>query len=91
MKRQVSHRKSTARLNTHHDLQKMTEEQVRANGAQIVHDADQGIQTAIVARDGSVRAVVGLNCVRYLPDADPDPLDEIAWSALEAKVQTAKK
>jgi hypothetical protein len=56
-----------------------------------MHDADQGVQTAIVAQDGSVRAVVGLNCVRYLPNADPDPLDEIAWSFLEEKIQSEKK
>jgi len=70
---------------THYDLPKVTEQEARANGAQAFLNADQGIQTAVVAKDGmSISAVIGLNGVRYLPDPDPDPLDEIVRLALAA-------
>jgi hypothetical protein len=79
-------------VTTHYDLQKITQDEIPSEGARIVADANQGIQTAIVGNDGRVRAVVGLNCVRYLPDADPDPLEEIVLSALEStKIEDEKK
>jgi hypothetical protein len=67
----------------HHELQKFTEREIRENGAQLLKCADQGIQAAIVGDDGKVRSVVGLNGIRYLPDPDPDPLDEVILLALD--------
>ena len=72
----------------HHDLSKVTEEELRQNPQKVLHDADHGIQTAIIAADGRVQAVVGLNGIRYLPDPDPDPLDEILRQALESSPKT---
>jgi hypothetical protein len=77
-------------VKTHHDLPKATEDDVRLNSSKILTDADQGIQTAIVAKDGRIRSVVGLNGVRYLPDPDPDPLDELLRLAIEGPEETTK-
>lgn len=78
-------------VKTHHNLQKVTEEDIRDHGAEILKCADQGIQTAVVARDGkTVKTVIGLNGCRYLPDPDPDPLDEILLMALHAVRGKAK-
>ncbi len=69
----------------HHDLTRVTEEQLSADPGQVLSNADQGIQTAILSADGkTIRSIVGLNGTRYLPDPDPDPLDEILGLALEA-------
>jgi hypothetical protein len=68
----------------HNELQKVTENDIRENAAKVLSDADQGIQTAVVAKDGTVRTVIGLNGFRYLPDPDPDPLDEIVRLVLDA-------
>ncbi len=78
------------KVEIHHHLTRATEQEVRENGAQVLRNADQGIQTAVVGTDGSVRAVVGLNGNRYLPDPDPDPLDEILRSALESSSSEPK-
>ena len=67
----------------HDELSKATREEFQRNPGKILQDAAYGIQTAIVAADGRVQAVVGLNGIRYLPDPDPDPLDEILREALE--------
>lgn len=75
----------TIKVKTHNNLPKITEKDLRQNGAQVLSDADQGIQTAVVAEDGkTIRTVIGLNGARYLPDPDPDPLDEIVRLALAA-------
>jgi hypothetical protein len=72
-------------VKTHNDLSKATEAELRDNASQILSDADQGIQTAIVAEDGkTVLAVVGLNGTRYLPDPDPDPLDEVLRQVVQS-------
>ncbi len=71
-------------VKTHHDLTQVTETQLRENCVEILRDADHGIQTAVVSQDGRVMAVVGLNGIRYLPDPDPDPLDEIVDLVLDA-------
>jgi hypothetical protein len=68
----------------HHDLDKFTTRDVQERGAQIFGCADQGIQATVVGEDGAVRSVVGLNGVRYLPDPDPDPLDEVMSLILDA-------
>ena len=73
------------------DLQQFTEDELRIHGAKMIADADQGIQTAIVTPDGKVRAVVGLNCVRFLPNANPDPLEEFMWEALKSKAESEKQ
>ncbi len=63
-------------VQTHDSLAKATEDEFRQNPAKVLHDAAQGIQTAIVAADGRVKAVVGLSGIRFLSDPDPDPLAE---------------
>jgi len=51
----------------------------------VIQDTDRGIQTVVYSNDRkSVLAVVGLNGCRYLPNPDPDPMDEIMLLALEA-------
>lgn len=71
-------------LKTHRDLQTITDTDLKDKGAQVFKDADSGIQSTIMANDGkTVLAVVGLNGVRYLPDPDPDPLDDLLRLALE--------
>jgi hypothetical protein len=72
------------KVEKHHELTTASEQEVRENSAYVLRNADQGIQTAVIGADGRVRAVVGLNGNRYLPDPDPDPLDEILRSALES-------
>ncbi len=74
----------------HTELQTATETDIRQKGAQFISDADRGIQTAVVGADGRVKAVVGLNGIRYLPDPDPDPLDEILRLALAAAKGSTK-
>jgi len=68
---------------THDKLSRATENDIRDDPKKLLSDADQGIQTAIVASDGkTITSIVGLNGTRYLPDPDPDPLDEILRAAL---------
>lgn len=64
----------------------VTEDELRDEAVQrqVLSDADLGIQTVVVSADGSIRTVVGLNGVRYLPDPYPDPLDEILQHVLDA-------
>jgi hypothetical protein len=64
-------------VKTHDELPVAKQQDIHDQATRIMSDADQGIQTAIVAADGKVRSIVGLNGVRYLPDPDPDPLDEL--------------
>ena len=72
-------------VKTHRELSKITEVELRTNAAALLRDADQGIQTAIMSKDGkTIRAVAGLNGIRYLPDPDPDPLDDIFKEVLES-------
>jgi len=76
----------------HHELSKMTEEDIVADPTRILQDADRGIQTAIVAADGkTVRSIVGLNGTRYLPDPDQDPLEDLLRHALESSAKEQKK
>jgi hypothetical protein len=73
-----------AMLQTHHNLPKVTEKDIRENGTHVIRDSDQGIQTVVVGDDHkTVRAIVGLNCARLLPNPDPDPMDEIMALAVE--------
>jgi hypothetical protein len=74
----------------HDKLAKATEAEIQANGAQVLSNADQGIQTAVVAANGKVRTVIGLNGFRYLPDPDPDPLEEIMYAALDHAREKSK-
>ena len=70
----------------HYDLTRVTEDELRSDPQRVVSDADQGIQTAIIGPDGkTVRSIVGLNCTRYLPDPDPDPLDEILQVLMDSE------
>jgi hypothetical protein len=72
-------------IETHHDLPKVTEKDVREDGSRVLRDTDQGIQVAVVSDDHkTVRSVVGLNGCRYLPNPLPDPMDEIMLLAVEA-------
>jgi hypothetical protein len=77
--------KNGVKVKTHHSLSKITQDELLADPSRIFTDADQGIQTAIVSKNGNVHAVVGLNGIRYLPDPDPDPLDEVLRVALEGQ------
>jgi hypothetical protein len=78
-------------VKSHNQLPKITEQQLRTEGAKAIECADRGIQTALVGEDGkTVRAVIGMNGVRYLPDPDIDPLEEMMLDALETKRQGTK-
>ncbi len=79
--------RSGIKAETHRDLATMSTQEFAEQGAKAIADADQGIQTAITGGDGSVRTIVGLNGVRYLPDPDPDPLDEIMRVILSGEDQ----
>ena len=51
----------------------------------VIQDTDRGIQTVVLSDDKKrVLAVVGLSGCRYLPNPDPDPMDEIMLLALDA-------
>jgi hypothetical protein len=72
-------------IQSHHDLPKATEKDVLESGARVIQDTDRGIQTVVLSNDKNrVLAVVGLNGCRYLPNPDPDPMDEIMLLALDA-------
>jgi hypothetical protein len=72
-------------IQSHHDLPKAMEKEVRESGARVIQDTDRGIQTVVLSDDKKrVLAVVGLNGCRYLPNPDPDPMDEIMLLALDA-------
>lgn len=71
-------------------LRSVSEQEFRANAVHFMRDADAGIQTAILAEDGSVRTVVGLNGIRYLPDPNPDFLDELIQLALDTPTEAKK-
>lgn len=75
---------ATICVKTHRELPRATEDDLKSNGAHVLDNADRGIQTAIVNSDGALRSIIGLNGIRYLPDPDPDPLDEIIGMALDA-------
>jgi hypothetical protein len=78
-------------LKTHRDLPRVTERDVRENGAEVLRNADQGIQTAVFGNDGkTLRSVIGLNGFRFLPDPTPDPLDEIVRLALDSALKERK-
>lgn len=68
----------------HGEIARVRPEEFEARASAILHDANAGVQTAILDASGNVRAVVGLNGRRYLPSADPDPLEEALLDALEA-------
>jgi len=71
---------------SHHNLPKATDKEIREDGIRVIQDSDKGIQTTIMSNDGSrVLAVVGLNGCRYLPNPDPDPMDEIMLLAMSAR------
>jgi len=76
--------KNAVTVQTHHELPRVKEKDFPAKAAQVITDADQGIQTTVIADNGTVRTVIGLNGVRYLPDPDPDPLDEIVRLVLDS-------
>jgi hypothetical protein len=82
----MAHAGTKARMiQSHHDLPKVTEKEVRECGARVIQDTDRGIQTVVLSSDKKrVLAVVGLNGCRYLPNPDPDPMDEIMLLALDA-------
>jgi hypothetical protein len=72
-------------IGSHHDLPKVTEKEIREDGIRVIKESDRGVQTTVMSADGKrVLAVVGLNGCRYLPNPDPDPMDEIMLLALEA-------
>jgi hypothetical protein len=71
-------------------LQKVTEAEIKKSGTQMLNNADQGIQTSVVSENGKVRSVIGLNGCRYLPDPDPDPLEEILYAALHPSLEKSK-
>ncbi len=71
-------------------LPRVAEAEIQANEAQVLANADQGIQTAVVSANGKIRAVIGLNGFRYLPDPDPDPLEEIMNAVLDAAREQRK-
>lgn len=75
---------SPVTVKKHHELQKFTEQEIRERGVEILKNADHGVQTTVVGADGAVRAVIGLNGIRYFPDPDPDPLDEVILLALDS-------
>lgn len=80
-----THDSKKTMIQTHHDLSKVTEKDVREDGPRVLRDTDQGIQVAVVSDDNkTVRSVVGLNGCRYLPNPHPDPMDEIMLLAVEA-------
>jgi hypothetical protein len=83
----MAHRRSTARMDcSHHKLPKATEKDIRENAARVIHETDKGVQTTIMSNDQKkVLAVVGLNGCRYLPNPDPDPMDEIMLLAMAAE------
>jgi hypothetical protein len=76
---------------SHHKLPKATENDIRKDGVRIIRETDKGIQTTITSNDGKrVLAVVGLNGCRYLPNPDPDPMDEIMLLAMAAARKESK-
>jgi len=58
-------------------IKKLSEKAFRLRSAEVIADADNGIQTAILREDGSIQSIVGLGNIRYLADPEPDPLAEI--------------
>jgi hypothetical protein len=80
----MAHKGLTTQMNySHHDLRKATEKSIREDGVRVIQESDNGIQTAITSDDGKrVVAIVGLNGCRYLPNPDPDPMDEIMLLAM---------
>jgi hypothetical protein len=70
---------------SHYDLVRVSEDELRANPGMVSANADDGVQTAIVSKDGRIRSVVGLNCVRFLPEPDPDPFDDFLGALIEAE------
>jgi hypothetical protein len=84
---QVTRRKI---LSTHHELTPITEKELREDGPRVLGITDQGIQAIVVGEDLNVRTVVGLNGCRYLPNPDPDPLDEILRLVLDSTRSESK-
>jgi hypothetical protein len=75
----------------HHDLSKVTEEEIGKDPSKLLAAADQGIQSAVISADGKrIRSIVGLNGTRYLPDPEDDPLDEILRTAFTQSPQEKK-
>ena len=72
---------------SHHELGTITEQQFEEKTVQqqVLADADNGVQTTILRKDGSVQTVIGLNGTRYLPDPYPDPLDDVLKLALDRR------
>jgi hypothetical protein len=80
----------TVQVKKNDKLPKVTEADIKADGARVLSNADQGIQTAVVGTDGKIRTVIGLNGFRYLPDPDPDPLEAIMDAALDCAREKQK-
>ena len=69
---------SIVTVKTHHTLRTINEDEFTATADRVLREADAGVQTIVLARDGkTIRAVIGMNGHRFFQDPDPDPLDEI--------------
>lgn len=69
-------------VKTHDKLRTVTQNEFAAKAADVLRDADRGIQTVVTSADGSVIATIGLSGHRFFPDPNPDPLDAILQLAL---------
>lgn len=58
-------------------LDHVTTEKFQADPAGVVLAADRGVQTVVTHANSQGSTVIGLNGVRFLPDPNPDPLDEL--------------
>jgi hypothetical protein len=58
-------------------IKTISEVEFRTKTAEVLEDADHGIQTKVVDATGKIRCVIGLNETRLFPNPSPDPLDEI--------------
>jgi hypothetical protein len=60
---------------TDDQLPRISEEVYRRDTRRILEAAQQGEQVAVVAKDGRILTVIGMNGVRYLPPCEEDPYD----------------
>ena len=62
---------------------------MKSNGSRVIRETDRGVQMTVMSNDHKkVLAVVGLNGCRYLPNPDPDPMDEIMLLAMAARKES---